>query len=195
MTVSFRETLPLHVSQNKTIFCNQNVIAKLWPTRVYYALLSVAVSHSGRHCLCMSPRMEQCSALITWTRKFDRQTCIVHSCRSACRIPGDIVTACLPEWDNLLQSECDCKTLSDKSVLCTLVGHSVSFKLWMGNLISFWETCSDNVSRNETLWPTRVHNTLNVFKFSDLNLIFIFIIIYSLVPLYSYNKLSSDSNI
>ena len=27
--VSFRETLPLHVSQNETICCNQNVIAKV----------------------------------------------------------------------------------------------------------------------------------------------------------------------
>ena len=140
MTVSFRETLPLHVSQNETIFCNQNVIAKLWPTRVYCALLSVAVSHSGRHCLCMSPRMEQCSAFITWTRKFDRQECIMHSCRSQFLILGDIASACLPEWDTLLHSECDCKTLTDKSVLCTLVGQSSTFKLWMRNFLSFYET-------------------------------------------------------
>ena len=102
--VSFWETLSLHVSQNETIFCNQNVVAKLWPTRVYCALLSVCMSHSGRHCLCMSPRMRQSYAIRMWLQNFDRQECIVHSCRSACLIPGDIVTACLPEWDTLLHS-------------------------------------------------------------------------------------------
>ena len=30
----------------------------------------------------------------------------------------------------------------------------------MRKSVSFWETCSDNVSRNETCRPTRVHNTL-----------------------------------
>ena len=39
----------------------------------------------------------QSFAITTRLQNFDRQECIVHSCRSACLIPGDIVTACLPE--------------------------------------------------------------------------------------------------
>ena len=152
--------LPVQISKNDTLFRNQKLIAELWLARVYCALLSVTMCHSGRHCHCMSPRMTQSYAILFWLQNFDRQECIVHSCRSQCIIPGDIVTACLPEWDNLLQSECDCKTLTDKSVLCTLVGLHVSFR----------ETLSLHVSQNETIfrihnlnaevWPTRVHNTL-----------------------------------
>ena len=82
--VSFRETLSLHISQNETIFRIHNLNAEVWPTRVYCALLSVCMSHSGRHCHCMSPRMRHSSAFITWMRKFDRQECTIHSCRSKC---------------------------------------------------------------------------------------------------------------
>ena len=63
-------------------------------------------------------------------------------------IVGDIANACLPEWHNILQSECDCKTLTDKSVLCTLVGRNVSF----------WETLPMHVSQIETIF--RNQNTI-----------------------------------
>ena len=90
----------------------------------------------------------------------DRQECIVHSCRSnfriqvmnaeECLILGDSVTACLPEWD----------MQTDKSAQYTLVGQTSAFKLSMRNIVPFWETCRGNVSQNETLRPTGVHNTL-----------------------------------
>ena len=85
-SVSFWETLPVHVSQNGILFRIHNLNAELWPTRVHCALLLVCMCHSGRHCLCMYPRMRQFIAIRIRLQNFDRQECIVHSCLSSTMI-------------------------------------------------------------------------------------------------------------
>ena len=42
----------------------------------------------------------------------------------------------------------------------TLVGQSFAITFWLQKIVPFWDTCRGNVSQNETLRPTRVHNTL-----------------------------------
>ena len=87
----------------------------------------------------------------------DKQECTMHSCRSKfcnriliainCLVLGDMHRQCLPEWH----------MQTNKSAQCTLVGQSSAFKLWMRNSMPFWETCTGNVSQNETLRPSGVH--------------------------------------
>ena len=60
--------------------------------------------------------MRQLSAIRIRLRNFDRQECLMHSGWSQYVILGDNVTACLPEWHYLPQSEYDCEALTDKSV-------------------------------------------------------------------------------
>ena len=80
---------------------------------MHNALLSVEVpqsysncgrlSHSGRHCLCKSPRMTHSYTIFFWLCIFCQQSATVHCYCVLCVIVGDIVYASLPEWHILLK--------------------------------------------------------------------------------------------